>query len=449
MRPEWIKDLLEIAKGMGFSDFEIYTEKAKRFSTSIYNGELDKFSASEPAGVSVRGIYQGKLGNAYSEKMDKEALLLLAEDCKSNALISEVEELPELYAPAGKYPVLPSHDMDLQTVTPMAKIKKLEKGEADANAYDARVDQVENQYGDSYHIIDIINTKGLDLHHESGMGYAYFSPIVKEGDETKNEHVIKMFRNFEEWDEKTHALESVEKTIAMLGATSIPSGSYKTLIGPNAMASLLQVMVSIFSGEAADKGLTYFKDKVGQVVASEGVTLFDDPHLPGGFASVPFDSEGVPTQKKILIDQGRLTGFVHNLKTAKKFGVAPTGNGFKASFKSPVGISVTNFYLAAGDHSPEALCQYIGEGIYLTALDGLHAGINPVTGDFSLSCRGFRIEKGQKTTPVNQCTVSGNFFKLLLAIDQVGNDFSFEEMDSNAIFGAPSVSVGTLVYAGQ
>lgn len=449
MKPVWIKDLLEIAKGMGFSDFEIYTEKAKRFSTSIFNGELDKFSASEPAGVSVRGIYEGKLGNAYSEKMDEEALRLLVEDCKSNALISEVVELPELYAPDAKYPLLPSHNMDLQTVTPMAKIKKLEKGEADANAYDARVDQVENQYGDSYHIIDIINTKGLDLHHESGMGYAYFSPIVKEGDETKNEHIIKMFRNFDEWDEKAHALESVEKTIAMLGAKSIPSGAYKTIMGPSAMASLLQVMVSVFSGEAADKGLTYFKDKVGQQVASELVTIWDDPHLSGGFASVPFDSEGVPTQKKTLIENGQMMGFVHNLKTAKKFGVAPTGNGFKASFKSPVGISVTNFYLKEGDHSVESLCEYIEEGLYLTALDGLHAGINSVTGDFSLSCRGFKVEKGKRTSPVNQCTVSGNFFKMLLAIDKIGKDFSFEEMDSNAIFGAPSVSVGTLVYAGQ
>lgn len=449
MRPDWVNDLLGIAKDVGFADFEIYIEKSKRFSTSIYNGELDKFSASEPAGVSVRGIYQGKLGNAYSEKMDAEALRLLVEDCKSNALISEVAEMPELYTPIGKYPVLPSHDMDLQTVTPMAKIKKLEKGEADANAYDARVDQVENQYGDSYQIIDIINTKGLDLHHEVGMGYAYFSPIVKEGDEVKNEHVIKMFRNFEEWNEKAHALESVEKTIAMMGASSIPSGAYKTILGPNAMASLLQVMVSIFSGEAADKGLTYFKDKVGQAVASELVTIVDDPHLHGGFASVPFDSEGVPTQKKTLIHKGQMTGFVHNLKTAKKFGVAPTGNGFKASFKSPVGISVTNFYLQAGDESVETLCQFIGDGLYLTALDGLHAGINAVTGDFSLSCRGFKVERGQKTSPVNQCTVSGNFFKMLLAIDKIGNDFSFEEIDSNAIFGAPSVSVGTLIYAGQ
>ncbi len=449
MRPAWIKELLEIAKEKGFSDFEIYVEKSKRFSTSIYNGDLDKFSASEPAGVSVRGIFEGKMGNAYSEKMDIEALKLLVEDCKSNAIISEVAELPELFAPAKKYPELPVLAMDLQTVEPMTKIKKLEKGEADANAYDARVDQVENQYGDTYQVIDIINTRGLDLHHESGMGYAYFSPIVKEGDETKNEYVIKMFRNIAEWDEKAHAIESVEKTIAMVGASSIPSGTYKTVIAPNAMASLLQVMVSIFSGEAADKGLTYFKDKVGEKVASDLVTIVDDPHLQGGFATVPFDSEGVPTQMKNLIEKGQMMGFVHNLKTAKKLGVAPTGNGFKASFKSSVGISVTNFYLKPGTATLNEICQFVEEGIYLTALDGLHAGINAVTGDFSLSCRGFVIEKGQRTRAVNQCTVSGNFFKMLCAIDKIGSDFSFEEIESNAIYGAASVSVGPLVYAGQ
>lgn len=449
MRPVWIKELLEIAKEEGFSDFEIYTEKSKRFSASIYKGALDKFSSSEPAGISVRGIYNGKMGNAYSEKMDAEALKLLVEDCKSNALISEVAELPELFAPAGEYPELPIQPMNLQSVEPMVKIKKLEKGEAQANAYDARVDQVENRYGDAYQVIDIINTRGLDLHYESGMGYAYFSPIVKDGDETKNEYVIKIFRNFEEWDELAHALESIEKTIAMIGATSIPSGAYKTLIAPHAMANLLQVMVSIFSAESADKGLTYFKDKVGEKVASELVTIIDDPHFPGGFATVPFDSEGVPTQTKTLIEKGQMMGFVHNLKTAKKFGVPPTGNGFKASFKSSVGISVTNFYLKPGTETLEEMTQFIGDGIYITALDGLHAGINSVTGDFSLSCRGFMIEKGQRTRPVNQCTVSGNFFKMLCAIDKIGSDFSFEEMESNAVYGASSVSVGSLVYAGQ
>ncbi len=449
MRPVWFKELLEIAKNKGFSDFEIYMEKSKRFSTSIYNGALDKFSASEPAGVSVRGIYNGKMGNAYSEKMDLDALKLLVEDCLSNALISEVEEVPELFAPVENYPEVPVQETNLQKIEPTVKIKMLEKGEADANAYDARVDQVENQYGDFYQMIDIVNTKGLDLHYESGMGYAYYSPIVKEGDETKNEHIIKLFRNIEDWNPKKHAEESVEKTIEMIGAESIPSGSYKTVIAPNAAASLLQVMVSIFSAEAADKGLTYFKDKVGETVASEIVTITDDPHLAEGFATIPFDSEGVPTQKKNLIEKGQMMGFMHNLKTAAKFGVSPTGNGFKASFKSPVGISPTNFFLKPGEIALEEMLKSVDQGLYITALDGLHAGINSVTGDFSLSCRGFVVEKGQKTRPVNQCTVSGNFFKMLCAIEMIGNDFSFEETENTAVYGASSVYVGQLVYAGQ
>lgn len=449
MRPNWVNELMDIANEKGFSDFEIYFETSKRFSTSIFNGELDKFSSSEPAGLSVRGIYQGKMGNAYSEKMDGEALKLLVEDCLSNALISEVEEVPELFAPADNYPNLPVSDSNLRQVEPIAKIKKLEQGEAVANAYDARVDQVENQYGDFFTTVDLINTRGLDLHYEMGMGYAYYSPIVKEGDETKNEHIIEFFRNIEEFNADDLAVRAVEKTIQMIGAETVSSGAYKTVISPNAMANLLQVMASIFSGEAADKGLTYFKDKVGEKVANEKVTIVDDPHLPGGFASVPFDSEGVPTQKKKLIEKGQMTGFMHNLKTARKFGVEPTGNGFKASFKSPVGISATNFYLEKGELSLEELLKKVDRGIYLTALDGLHSGINAVTGDFSLSCRGFMIENGIIARPVNQCTVSGNFFELLKAVDCIGNDFSFEEFDNNAVYGASSVSVGPLVYAGK
>ena len=101
MIQEWMKDLLETAKSRGFSDFEIYMESSKRFSTSIFKGELDKFSASEPSGISVRGIYNGKMGNAYTEKMDKESLDLLVEDCLTNAQISETEDVTELFAPAN------------------------------------------------------------------------------------------------------------------------------------------------------------------------------------------------------------------------------------------------------------------------------------------------------------------------------------------------------------
>ncbi len=449
MNQVWINNVLDLAKQEGFSDFEIYVESSKRFSASVFNGELDKFSASEPAGIAVRGIYKGKLGNAFTEKMDETSLKLLIADCRSNAEISEVEELPELYSSGAVYVTLEPEVCDLGQLSAKDKIEMLKEAEALAYKLDSRVDQLVNKYGDFATQIGLYNTKGLALTYSSSMGYAYFAPILKEGDDVKNEMVLKLFKQVSEIKTEDAVREAVEMTKAMLGAESLKSGSYATVIGNRAVASLLMVMMSIFSAEYADKGLTQLKDKVGEMIASPMVSLVEDPHLAGGFGSVPFDSEGVPTQKKRLVDHGQLTGFLHNLKTAKKFNVAPTGNGFKASYKSPVGISATNFFMEAGQETLETMMKRVGTGVLITEFSGLNAGINAVTGEFSLACRGFKIEKGAKGSPVNQITVSGNFFDLLKQVEGVANDFAFEELDSVSIYGAPSIFVKELMVSGK
>lgn len=449
MNPVEINRLLTLAKEEGFSDFEIYAENTKRFSASVFKGELDKFSASEPAGISVRGIYNGKLGNAFTEKTDEESLKLLIEDCRSNAEISESEEVAEIYGAGASYATLASEVFDFSERSAKDKIEMLKNMETLAFGLDSRVDQLVNKYGDFSTEIGIYNTRGLALTYATSMGYVYFAPILKSGDDVKNEMVIKLFKRAEEVDTEEVVKEAVERTKAMMGAQSLKSGPYETIIGNRAVSSLLMVMMSIFSAESADKGLTLLKDKVGEMVASPVVSLVEDPHLAGGFASVPFDCEGVPTQKKRLIDKGQLTGFLHNLKTAKKFNVAPTGNGFKASYKSPVSISATNLFIEAGEETLEAMMKRVGTGILITEFSGLHAGINSVTGEFSLACRGFTFEDGIQGRAVNQITVSGNFYDLLKQIDSVANDFSFEEFDSVSVYGAPSIYVQTLMVSGN
>lgn len=449
MDQKWVNALLEKAKKRGFSDFEIYIESSKHFSISVFEGELDKFSSSQPYGISVRGIYNGKMGNAYTEKTDSAALDLLVEDCLTNAVISETEEIVEIFAPAATYPRLTESISDLNEMSSKEKIDLMKNAEKMAMDLDGRVDQVQNKYGDASTKIGIFNTKGLSLEYDTTMGYLYFAPIAKAGEETKNESVLHFFKNSQGVKADLIAKMAVEKTLKMMGAQILASGSYKTIISGKSMAELMNVMGAIFSAEAADKGLTHFKNQVGEMVASPLVTFVENPHLQDGFATMPFDSEGVPTQKKQLIDQGKLTGFLHNLKTAKKWHVPPTGNGFKASFKSPIGISATNFYLEPGTETLEKMMMRVEEGIYLTALDGLNAGINAITGEFSLSCRGFKIESGMKTTPIHQMTVSGNYFDVLKSIEGIADDFAFEALDSIAVYGAPSVYVGKLVLSGK
>ena len=176
------------------------------------------------------------------------------------------------------------------------------------------------------------------------------------------------------------------------------------------MVSLISTFAGVLSGDAVQKGVSLLKGKEGEVIASNIVNLVDDPHLENGLASVGFDDEGVATTKTYLIKDGKLENLLHNLKTANKAGVKSTGNGFKSSYASPISVSPTNMYIEPGVNSLEEMTKKIDKGLIITDFAGLHSGANSITGDFSLAAKGFYIENGVKTKPVEQITVAGNFF---------------------------------------
>ena len=159
----------------------------------------------------------------------------------------------------------------------------------------------------------------------------------------------------------------------------------------------------------------------------------------------PFDDEGVATFKKEVILKGTLKTLLYNLKTAYKAGVKSTGNGFKASYASPVSISSTNFYIEKGNKTFDELLKDVNEGVIITEFAGLHSGANSITGDFSLAAKGFYIKDGKKTFPIEQITVAGNYFDLLKNIKEIGNDLKFP-MSS---VGSPSVVLDELSIAGK
>ena len=220
---------------------------------------------------------------------------------------------------------------------------------------------------------------------------------------------------------------------------------YKAIINNEAMVSLISTFSSIFDADAADKGLSLLKGKEGENIAAKCVNLIDNPLLEGGLASTPFDDEGVATYKKDIIKDGKLMTLLHNLKTSNKAGIKTTGNGFKSSYASTVTISPTNFYIENGNNSLQELIEEVYNGVMITDFAGLHSGANSISGDFSLAAKGFYIENGKKSYPIEQITIAGNFFTLLKDIENIGNDLKFP-MSS---IGSPSVIVRELSLAGK
>jgi PmbA protein len=240
--------------------------------------------------------------------------------------------------------------------------------------------------------------------------------------------------------------KAVKSAIAKLGGEPVPTGKYPVVFDPEAMSDLLSTFSSVFSAENARKGLSKLAGKEGENIAAPGITLVDDPAHPGSYLQRSFDAEDSPAYRKNIIEKGRLNTLLYDLKNAALAGKETTGNASKANYDSPVGIRPFTLYLEAGECSEEALLKQAGNGVYINSLGGLHAGANPVSGDFSLQSAGFLIEDGKKTRRVKSFTVAGNFYELLQNIVCVADDLEFPGMGT---VGSPSVLVEGLSIAGK
>ena len=178
----------------------------------------------------------------------------------------------------------------------------------------------------------IYNTKGLELTNKSNILMSYVVPVVEENGEKQDGIGYTIAKSLDEIDPKTIAKQGVKEAISKLNGKIIPSGNYKTILYNEAMVSLIGTFADIFSADSAQKGLSLLKDKEGEIIANEIVTIVDNPLLEDGLASTPFDDEGVATFKKEIVSKGKLTTLLHNLKTSNKANVKTTGNGFKASY---------------------------------------------------------------------------------------------------------------------
>lgn len=445
-----IEMLFKKAYEAGIEDSEIFYQGDENFSVKIYKGDIDKFSLSEDGGLSLRGKYNGKMGYAYTEKLSEAAIDDLIMNIIENAKLIDSDDEEEFFEGGSQYQTLDKYNKELAFVAQQDKVQLVKDLEQEILKLDERVKMVNTcMYGDGDSILEIKNTKGLELNHRNNMAYIYASAVFKDGELSKTAGDFQVSADFKALDYKSLARKIVDDGIGMLGAKPVKTGKYKIVLQQEAMADLLEGYMSNFSAENVQKDLSALKGKLGEQIAVEQFNLIDDPFLPQGMASRAFDGEGVPTRKKNLIEDGKLATFLHNLKTAKKEGIESTGNAYKSSYKGVIGISATNLYIEPQEHAFEEMLEAVGQGLLIKELSGLHSGINALSGQFSLLAEGFVIRDGKIAEPVNQITVAGNFFDLLKNIQMIGNDLKFMLPSGGTHMGAPSVYIGELVVAGE
>lgn len=435
------------AKALGLTDYELYYQSGSDLSVSAFQHEINEFNSSIDGGVCFRCLVNGKMGYASTQALNADQAKSIVAHAMENAASLEAEEEEFLcpggktYAPLDRKPyALPStEELIAAVLDTQDKLYAADPSVIDGTSTRGLAQTMN---------IAICNSKGLDVSYESSVAGLIAMPTVSDGTEMENDFSAKLGK-LDTIDAKALADKAVNRAKGNLGGEVPTTQACPVIFDPEAMSDLLQTFSDIFSSESAQKGLSRLAGQEGQVIAAPCVTLVDDPFHPDNPMPINFDAEGCPTYKKNVIENGVLTTLLYNMKTAAVAGKETTGNAFKGSYTSPVGIEPFTMYLAGGDLTEEELLSKAGNGVYITSLGGLHAGANAITGDFSLQSAGFLIENGKKTTHVKSFTVAGNFYQLLKNITALANNTQLPTPFGMTTFGAPSVLVEGLSIAGK
>lgn len=441
--------LFKEAEKAGFTEYEIYYEGGESLGINAYKKEIDRYELNKTMGISFRGLYNGKMGYAYTEIMDDEAVTLLTEQAKSNAEIIEKEDTEIIFSGSENYEKFNGFNEELNNISADEKIKlSLKLEEEIYKSSDKVINTEECSISTQEEEKRIINSKGLNLYTKSNAVIVGAVPIVQQGEAVNNGVEFIIDNDMNNVDISKIARNSVEDGLSKFGASSVKSGKYRVIFKNSASAMMLLTFAGIFSADNAQKGLSLLKGKIGEKIGSSALTIVDDPFIKGSIFSTPFDAEGVAASRKNVIEKGQLKTLLHNLKTAAKDGVKSTGNASKASYSSPVEVAPTNLCIEPGTKSYEELIKTLGNGVIITDVEGTHAGANAVSGDFSLSSKGFLVEDGKIVRPIEQITVAGNYYEVMKNVEETAADVK-TSFPSNFICYSPSILIKELSIAGE
>jgi PmbA protein len=432
--------LFKEASKKGITDIQVYSSKSSNISIEIFEGETDRYEISDSSRLVIRGIYNKKMGTYVTEIMEDSVIDEAIESIIASA--KNIDSLDDaiIYEGDKEYKKLDDiYNEKLSKIDITKKIAKLKELDKTLREFDKRVTVVESMYAENANQVILKNSKGLDLANKANSAYFGAQVIVKDDNDQRTGFDVQISNDFEDFNVEEIAKDIVVDALESLGANPVPSGKYEIVFKNTAIAALLSAFQNIFSAISVQKGISLLKGKLNTIVGSDLVTIVDDPFMKKSAGSRSFDDEGVATKYKELIKNGKLMTFLHNLVTAKKDGVEPTGNGLGGN------IAAINMKLLPGKNSLDEMISSIKEGIFITDVQGTHAGANPVSGDFSLQASGYYIKDGKKVRPVALITVAGNFVDMLKEIVMVGSDLKISYYG----VATPSIKVNSMQVSGS
>ena len=435
-------DALEGARGN--EAVEAFATHSVETSVTVFDGEVETLSSAETRGVGVRVIVEGRLGFASTADVSREGLAFALAEARSNAAFATADPGNQL---PGPVPVEPLAGIDVPGLEGVPAARKVELAlelERLTRAADRRVTGVAAaSYGDARSAVAIASTTGVSTAYARSDAYAHVESLARDGAETQTGFGLTQGRSVEELDLASAAREGAERATRLLGATRAATTQVPVVFDPLVTAQFLGTLSAAFSAESVQKGRSLLADSMGRAVADAGLSIVDDGRLLDGPAAAPVDDEGVPTGRTVLVQDGVLVAFLHNAKTAARQGdhARSTGNAARGSYRTTPGVAPSNLYFTGATRPPAEVLAAAGTGLYVQDAKGIHSGVNPVSGEFSVGVTGLWIRDGALAEPVREITVSSTLLDMLRSVAALGSDRRFFPV-GGALAGATLLVTG-------
>jgi PmbA protein len=413
---------LEAAEDVGAVAAEAWAEERQGLEVRVYQQAVESLTDAGGRGLGLRVFVAGRSGYAYGTDLSQEGLRALAESAHAGAAATDEDEHGGL---PGSFGATELGDISSPAMADWSTERKIELATAVDKAARARkgVTQVEQTvYADSRGRAAIANSHGFASAYEATSAWAYSSAFAGAGADLMTGLGVGLARDPGGLDPEAIGAEAADRALALVGARQPSSRRCPVVLDAFVAASFAGFIGAMLSADAVQRGRSLFAGKLGEEVAAPQLRLADDPTDPGGLASAPFDGEGSPTRRNALIEDGRLATYLYDARTARKDGRETTGSASRSSYRSPPSVGTSNLVIDAGDSGLEELIRDAGDGLFVTDVAGLHSGVNPVSGTFSVGATGRLIEGGELGQPVREMTIASDLVSMLKAVRRVGAD---------------------------
>lgn len=444
---DFANDIVKLAIRAGATDADVIIRQGSDFSATVRLGDIEKLEQAHELKVGLRVFVGKRSAITSSANLQPAALEKLAAETVSLAKIASEDEmsgLPEGYAYASEIIDLRLYHSDVEQLSAEHKIRLAKETERAALDFDPRITNSEGaECSSSVGKIVYANSHGFAGEYRSTTASLSVVPVARENGQMQRDYWYTAKRSFARLEPAQQVgRRAAERALRRLGARKIKTQVAPVVFDQRTATNLLSHLCEAVSGTAIYRKSSFLVDKLGKKVAADIVNIEDDGRIPEGLGSRPFDAEGLPTQRTLVMENGVLLNYLLDCYSARKLGLRSTANAVRGpAAAGPPSVGPNNFFLRPGALAPEEVIRSVNSGLYVTELIGF--GVNIVNGNYSQGAVGIWIEKGELAFPVEEITIAGNLAEMLMSIEMVASDLEF-----HGPVASPTIKIAKMVISG-